>query len=241
MKNSLGYEIVLETENNADQFDRELAAKIDHTLLDPEATEKDVEKICNEAKKYGFASVCVNTHNLEKVVQMLKGTAIKPIAVIGFPFGASSTDSKVFEARDAIRTGALEIDMVINLGLLKDKHYDLVLKDIKYVVEACFGVPTKVIIEAGSLTEEEKVVACCLSKLAGASFVKTSTGFGKGGAIPEDVALMKRVVGLGIEVKASGGIKTREQALELLRAGATRLGTSSSLNIIKIYDKVLKK
>jgi len=220
---------------------RKLSALIDHTLLKPEATEEDIEKICKEAKDHQFASVCVNSSYVTKVAQYLKGSITKPIAVVGFPLGAASSSSKAFEAREAIKNGAQEIDMVINIGELKSRNYGLVLADIQAVVDASKPYIVKVILETALLAQEEKIIACALAKAAGAAFVKTSTGFGSGGATLEDVALMRKVVGPEIGVKASGGIKTTEDVLKMIEAGATRIGTSSSVAIVKGIDATTSK
>lgn len=213
-------------------FDRQLAGMIDHTLLTPDATREQLAKVCKEAVQYGFATVCVNSSNIPFVAQQLRGSNVKPIAVVGFPLGAATTESKVFEAREAIRNGAEEIDMVINIGSLKSKDYQLVYEDILKVVEASKPKKVKVIIETSKLTDEEKVVACALSKAAHAAFVKTSTGFGGGGATVEDITLMRRVVGSDMEVKASGGVRTAEDALAMIKAGANRIGASASVEIV---------
>ena len=210
----------------------DLASKIDHTILKPDASHEQLVKICEEAKQYGFATVCVNSANIPLVAKLLAGSSVKPIAVIGFPLGAASTSSKVFEAREAIAAGAREIDMVINIGALKSKDYKLVYEDICKVVEASRPYKVKVILETSNLTDEEKVIACVLSKTANAAFVKTSTGFGKGGATVEDIKLMRRIVGKDMEVKASGGVRTREDALKMIEAGADRIGASSSVEIV---------
>ncbi len=214
-------------------FDGELAALIDHTLLKPDATPAQIEQLCSEAKRYGFASVVINPTYVELAARLLRGTKVRVGTVIGFPLGATSSAVKAFEAQDAIGRGAQEIDMVMNIGALKARNYSLVIEDVRSVVGTCRnrGVLTKVIIETGLLTDEEKVAACLLAKEAGADFVKTSTGFGPGGATLEDVALMRRVVGPSIGVKASGGIRTLEQAREMIAAGATRLGTNASVQI----------
>lgn len=213
-----------------------LARMIDHTLLKPEATIDDVRRVCQEALKFQFATVCVNSTHIQAVADLLQGSSTKPIAVIDFPLGAASSASKVFETREAIRCGAQEIDMVISIGALKDHNYSYVLDDIRQVVEAAQTGPTpvivKVILETSNLTLEEKIIGCALSKAAGAHFVKTSTGFSTGGATVEDVTLMRKVVGPKIGVKASGGIRTYEDALKMIAAGANRLGTSAGVAII---------
>ena len=217
---------------NGNKLDSNLAGMIDHTLLKPDASREELIKICEEAKQFNFATVCVNSSNIPMVARQLKGTPVKPIAVVGFPLGAASTQSKAFEAKEAIRAGAQEIDMVINIGALKSKDYKLVYEDIKTVVEASAPHKVKVILETSNLNDDEKVIGCTLSKTAGAAFVKTSTGFGKGGATVEDVALMRRVVGSDMEVKASGGIRTQEDAEKMIKAGADRIGASASVAIV---------
>lgn len=215
------------TGNSAD-----LAKMIDHTLLKQKATNDELRKICEEAIEYGFATVCVNSSNIPFVSALLQGSSVKPIAVIGFPLGAASTESKVFEGKEAIRCGAREIDMVINIGALKSKDYRMVYDDICSVVEACRPHKVKVILEMSDLTEEEKVIGCALSKTAQAAFVKTSTGFSTGGATVEDVRLMRRIVGDDMEVKASGGIHTTEDANNMIAAGANRIGASAGIAIV---------
>ena len=209
-----------------------LAAMIDHTLLKPDATFDELKKICDEARKHSFATVCVNSSNIAFVADQLKGSPVKPIAVVGFPLGAATTESKAFEAREAIKSGAREIDMVVNIGALKSRDYALVLDDIRKVVEASQPYPVKVILETSNLGQDEKVIACALSKAAGAAFVKTSTGFGSGGATADDIALMRRIVGPDMGVKASGGIRTHEDAEKMIAAGASRIGASSSVAIV---------
>ena len=215
----------------------ELNKYIDHTLLKAVATEKEIEKLCEEAKEYGFYAICVNSCYVKKAKEYLNdlpGEDVKIASVIGFPLGAMSTESKVFETKDACRNGAGEIDMVINLGLLKDKKYDECLADIKAVVDAAreYDSIVKVIIETCYLDKEEIVKACELSATAKAAFVKTSTGFGTGGANPEDVKLMRDTVGPEMGVKASGGIRDRKTALEMIEAGANRLGVSAGVEIV---------
>jgi len=207
---------------------------IDHTLLKPEATEEQVIKICTQAKEYGFASVCVNPYYTSLVSAQLQGSMVKTCIVVGFPLGASSTVVKAFEAEDAIKNGAEEVDMVMNIGALKNKKYNVVEDDIKAVVEKSKGKAlVKVIIETCLLTKEELVKACELSVQAGADFVKTSTGFSTGGAKAEDVALMRRTVGISIGVKASGGIRDLESANVMIEAGANRIGASAGIAIVK--------
>ena len=209
-----------------------LAGRIDHTLLKPDATHAEIQHVCEEARKYHFATVCVNATNVAIVAELLKDSTTKPIAVVDFPLGAGATAAKAFEAREAIRAGAREIDMVINIGALKSKDYTLVLEDIRAVVEASRPYGVKVILETSSLNEDEKIIGCALSKAAGAAFVKTSTGFAAGGATVADVQLMRRVVGPEMGVKASGGIRTLEDANKMIAAGATRLGASASVAIV---------
>jgi len=210
----------------------DLAKLIDHTLLKPEASRDDLKQLCEEARKYGFKTVCVNAANIRYCAALLDGSGVMPIAVIGFPLGAGTPNSKAFEAREAVRNGAQEIDMVINTGALKSKDYALVLDDIAAVVAASAPRGVKVILETGQLNFEEKVIACTLSKIAGAAFVKTSTGFGPGGATAEDIALMRAVVGPHMGVKASGGVRTRDDVLKMVDAGATRVGASASVEIV---------
>lgn len=205
----------------------------DHTILKAEATEAQVAKICEEALANNFASVCVNQYYTKFVAEKLKGSDVDVCTVVGFPLGMSDTRVKAFETKAAIEDGATEVDMVINVGALKDKKYDYVLNDIKTLKEVCGkDVVLKVIIETCLLTDEEKVKACELSKEAGADFVKTSTGFSTGGAVASDVALMRKTVGTEMGVKASGGIHTAEEAQAMIDAGASRLGTSATLAII---------
>jgi len=211
---------------------QDIAPFIDHTLLKPEATSDEVLKLCDEAKKYGFATVCVNAINIGTAARALHGSNVKPIAVVGFPLGATIASAKAFETREAVRCGAKEIDMVINIGALKAKDYALVLHDIQAVVNASKPVPVKVILETSQLTDDEKIVGCALSKAAGAAFVKTSTGFAKGGATAEDVALMRRIVGDDVGVKASGGVRSTEDAMKMFAAGANRIGASASIAIV---------
>ena len=221
---------------------KDLAPFIDHTLLKPDATRDDLRKLCDEARKYGFASVCVNSVNVRFCKSLLSGTPVMTVAVVGFPLGAMSAEAKAFEAREAVRNGADEIDMVMNVGAMKSKEYATALDDVRRVVAASSPHRVKVILETGALTFNEKVVACALSRIGGAAFVKTSTGFGPGGATAEDVALMRDVVGEGIEVKASGGIRTQEDADRMIKAGATRIGASASVAIVlgKSREKAAK-
>jgi deoxyribose-phosphate aldolase len=215
--------------------DGRLAHMIDHTLLKPDATQDEIAQLCYEARKHQFASVCVNPANVELCAQLLKGSGVPVCTVVGFPLGATSTEAKVFETQQAIRDGATEVDMVINVGALKSRDYELVERDIAAVARTCHAANSilKVIIEAALLTDEEKVAACQLSRVAGSDFVKTSTGFGPGGATAEDIHLMRRVVGPTMGVKAAGGIRTYEDAQKMVEAGATRIGASASIKIIQ--------
>ena len=210
-----------------------MAGYIDHTLLAPDATQDQLRKLCEEARKHSFYSVCVNSSNVNFCRGLLAGSSVKVVAVIGFPLGAMSPGAKAYEAREAVQAGAGELDMVINIGELKSRQYALVLEDIRKVVEAARPKPVKVIIETSKLSENEKIVASALSKAAGAHFVKTSTGFAGGGATAEDVALMKEVVGADMEVKASGGVRSAEDVKAMLKAGATRVGASASVEIVQ--------
>lgn len=209
------------------------ASLIDHTLLKPEASESDIRKLCDEAVQFGFASVCVNPGWVKKAAGFLKGSGVPVCTVIGFPLGATLSDVKAYEARRSIFNGASEVDMVINIGALKSGDVCAVEDDIRAVVEAAHenGVLCKVIIETALLTDEEKVRACLASKNAGADFVKTSTGFSKGGATVEDIALMRRTVGTALGVKASGGVKGIDDARAMFAAGATRIGASVGVKI----------
>ena len=209
-----------------------ISKMIDHTLLKASATQADIIRICSEAKQYGFASVCVNSCYAKLVTSQLKGTGVKTCCVVGFPLGAMSTAAKAQEARCAVEDGASEIDMVINVGALKEGNDFYVEEDISAVVEAAKPAIVKVIIETCLLTDEEKVKACELSESAGAAFVKTSTGFSTGGANVHDVALMKKTVGNRLQVKASGGIHTPQQAQELIAAGADRIGASNGIALL---------
>ena len=210
----------------------------DHTILKADATRKDVKRVCDEAMAYSFCSVCVNSYYVPYVANLLHGSDVKICSVVGFPLGAMSTRAKAHEAMIAVMDGADEIDMVINIGALKDRDYSVVLEDIKAVKEACEDKTLKVIIETCLLNDVEKVKACELAKEAGADFVKTSTGFSTGGAKVEDVKLMRATVGPDMGVKASGGIHDNEFAKELVDAGANRLGTSATIQIVEaaFYD-----
>ena len=211
---------------------KDLARMIDHTSLKPEATDKEIEKLCKEALEYNFASVCVNPAMVEKATSMLKDSDVKVCTVIGFPLGATTTEVKVFETEDVIKKGATEVDMVINVGKLKEGNLEYVKNDIKSVVNAAKGKAlTKVIIETCLLTDEEKITACKLSKEAGADFVKTSTGFSTGGATASDIKLMRETVGPDLGVKASGGVRSLEDAMTMIENGATRIGASASIAI----------
>ncbi len=209
-----------------------IAGMIDHTLLKANATQEEIGKLCEEARRFGFASVCVNPAYVALSARLLRGSCAKVCTVIGFPLGSTTPTVKAIEARDAIANGAEEIDMVINIGALKSGNDQLVLDDIKAVREATRGKVLKVILETSYLTRDEKIRACKMSKQAQADFVKTSTGFGSGGATPEDVALMRETVGPEMGVKASGGIKNAEVAAAMIKAGANRLGTSASIAIV---------
>jgi len=215
-------------------FDTALARMIDHTLLKPEATGAQIEQLCREARQFGFASVCVNPCYVSLCADRLRGTTVKVCTVIGFPLGAASPNTKAFETGRAIQDGAQEVDMVINVGMLKTGNDAYVERDIRSVVSVAkrSGVATKVIIETSLLSDDEKKRACLLAKTGGGDFIKTSTGFAKGGATVEDVALIRKIVGPSMGVKASGGIRTREDALALIASGANRLGTSASVHIV---------
>jgi len=227
--------IVLQNVKNMNDESKKIASIIDHTLLKPCAVKDEIIKLCNEAEEYSFASVCVNLHWVKTCAYILKGTMVKICSVVDFPFGATSTEIKVAETEQALTDGANEIDMVINIGELKSDNKKYVLEDINQVALCCKkkGALLKVIIETGLLTDNEKVVACLIAKEAGADFVKTSTGFNCGGAIVEDVALMRKSVGSSMGVKASGGIKTLKDALAMIKSGANRIGTSSGVKIVR--------
>ncbi|MCX6640855.1 MAG: deoxyribose-phosphate aldolase [bacterium] len=209
-----------------------MARLIDHTLLKPEATESEVRRLCEEARKYEFASVCINPCWVPLCAKLLKGSKPKVCTVIGFPLGATTSAAKASEAAQAVRSGAQELDMVINVGFLKSGLHAQVEDDIREVVKAGRGAPVKVIIETCLLSDEEKVKACLAAKQAGASFVKTSTGFSKSGATVGDIALMRRVVGPKLGVKAAGGVRDFATALQMVEAGATRIGASASVGIV---------
>ena len=221
-------------EKPEDRNNNTLAGMIDHTLLKADATPDQVITLCNEARENHFASVCVNSCWVRLCAENLRGSNVKVCSVVGFPLGAMIPEAKAFEAECAIENGANEIDMVINVGALKSKDYRMVAKDIRCVVESAHrsGALVKVILETCLLTDEEKIIACLISKTTEADFVKTSTGFSTGGATVEDVALMRRVVGEDMGVKASGGIRTKEDAEKMIAAGATRIGASSGVKIV---------
>ncbi len=214
--------------------DQAIAAMIDHTLLKPEATPDQIAQLCYEARKHNFASVCVNSTHVKLCAQLLKGSPVKVCTVVGFPLGANPPEVKAFETQQAIDEGATEIDMVINIGAIKSKDWEHAARDVRAVVRAAHanGAIVKVIIEAALLTDEEKVAACLISKEAGADFVKTSTGFGPGGATAADVALMRKVVGPGLGVKAAGGIRNLLDAQKMIEAGASRIGASAGVKIL---------
>ncbi|MFZ2322915.1 MAG: deoxyribose-phosphate aldolase [Ignavibacteriaceae bacterium] len=213
---------------------KNLSGMIDHTLLKPDATTSEIKQLCEEAIQYRFASVCVNPSYVEYCFNLIKSSTVKVCTVIGFPLGATTTQSKFLEAEEDVKNGAEELDMVINIGRLKDKDYEYVFNDIKVIADLSKKhlCTSKVIIETCLLSDEEKIIACLLSKAAGANFVKTSTGFSKGGATVHNVTLMKFVVGDRLQVKASGGIRSYEDAIAMVNAGATRLGASAGVKII---------
>ncbi|WP_249594849.1 deoxyribose-phosphate aldolase [Peribacillus frigoritolerans] len=211
-----------------------VAGLIDHTLLKADATKEQIKVLCEEAREYNFASVCVNPTWVEYASELLEGSEVKVCTVIGFPLGATTPETKAFETKDAIANGAHEVDMVINIGALKDKDDELVERDIRAVVAASTGKAlSKVIIETSLLTDEEKVRACELAVKAGTDYVKTSTGFSTGGATVEDITLMRKTVGPDIGVKASGGVRNTSDAQNVIEAGATRIGASAGVSIVK--------
>lgn len=212
----------------------QLAAMIDHTILAPTASEEDVRRLCSEAREYGFASVCANPVWAPVLAEELAGSRSVPCVVVGFPFGASATEVKAFEAKTAVEAGAREVDMVINIAAARANHRAALVADIKAVADAVHagGATLKVIIETSELTNDQKVLACEASVEAGADFVKTSTGYSSAGATVEDIALMRATVGPELGVKASGGVRTREEALAMIAAGATRIGASKGIAII---------
>lgn len=212
---------------------KELARFFDHTCLKPEATRDEVLSLCGEAKEYGFYSVCVNPVYVKFCTEVLSGSDVRVCTVVGFPLGANTTETKVYETVNAIENGAHEIDMVMNVGFFKTKNFEAVANDIQSVVRLNGKIPVKVILETCLLTDEEKILACKTAQDAGAAFVKTSTGFNKSGATIHDIALMRKTVGEKMGVKASGGIRTLEDALKMIDAGATRLGASASAEIMR--------
>lgn len=217
---------------------KNVAGMIDHTLLKADATEAQIAKLCQEAKEYGFASVCVNPGYVPEAAEALKGTDVRVCTVIGFPLGATSSEAKAAETADAIAKGAAEVDMVVNVGRIKSGNWDYVRSDIAAVVNAARGrALTKVIIETCLLTDDEKIRVCEIAKDAGADFVKTSTGFSTGGATAADIALMRKTVGPDMGVKASGGIHSTEEAIALIEAGASRIGASAGIAIISGLEK----
>jgi deoxyribose-phosphate aldolase len=220
-------------------LDAHLAQLIDHTLLKPDATQDQIAQLCFEARKYGFATVCVNPSNVKLCSQLLQGSKVHVCTVVGFPLGATPPEVKAYEAQQAIDDGATEVDMVINIGALKSKDYGLVERDIASVARTCHagGAILKVIIEAALLNDDEKVKACQLAQTAGADYVKTSTGFGPGGATTHDVELMRRAVGPDMGIKAAGGIRSLEDARAMVAAGATRIGASASVKIVQEAGK----
>ena len=205
---------------------------IDNTILKADATIEDIKRLCEESKIYDFKSVCINPCFIKAAKEFLKGSDVLICTVIGFPLGSMTTEAKVFEAMDAVKKGADEVDMVINISMLKDKQYDYVKTEIEQIKGAVGKKVLKVIIECCLLTDEEKVIACKLAKEAGADFVKTSTGFSKWGATKEDIKLMRETVGEKMGVKAAGGVRTHEEMLEMIKAGATRIGTSSGAKLM---------
>ncbi len=219
---------------DASEVPRDLARYIDHTLLKPEASAADIDKLCAEAVEYGFAAVCVNPSWVRRAARNVQGSTVRVASVVGFPLGATTPEIKAMEARRAIRDGAREIDMVINIGALKSGDHEAVRRDIDRVSDACreAGARNKVIIEAALLTDEEKVIASHLAKLARADYVKTSTGFGPGGATVHDVLLMRETVGPEMGIKAAGGIRSAEDVKEMIAAGATRIGASAGVAIV---------
>jgi len=212
-----------------------LAKMIDHTVLKPETTTAKIKQLCEEATIYNFAAVCINPVHVPYAVELLQDTSVKVCAVIGFPLGATTPEVKSCETKDVVHAGAHEVDMVINIGALRDENYDLVKRDIESVIDASGDAHVKVILETGFLTDDQKRKACLICKEAGADFVKTSTGFGPMGATPHDVRLMRETVGPDMGVKAAGGIKTFKDAVRLIDAGADRLGTSSGVAIVEDF------
>lgn len=221
-----------ETSAAAGRYDASYAKYMDHTVLKPETTRETVKRFCDEAKEYGFASVCINPSHVVYVAEQLKGTGVKTCCVIGFPLGANTSFIKSLEAMEAVKNGAEEVDMVINIGALKSGYPSFVEREIAAVVNAVRGIPVKVILETSYLNRDEKILVCEMAMQAGAAFVKTATGYGAGGATTEDVALMKSVVEGRLGVKAAGGIRTYGDAQAMVEAGATVLGTSAGLQIL---------
>lgn len=219
------------------QTESQIARLIDHTLLKPEASREDIQRLCEEAIDYGFASVCVNPWNVSQAAELVRGSEVSVCAVVGFPLGATLPIVKEFEAGEAIKAGAKEIDMVINVGALKSGQEALAEADVRGVVDASHraGALCKVILETAVLTREEKVRGALLAKKAGADFVKTSTGFGPGGATVEDVRLIRETIGSGTGIKAAGGVRTLEDLRKMVEAGATRIGSSSGVKIIEQF------
>lgn len=234
-------ENIFETNVSAADARKNIARIIDHTLLKADATPADLKKLCREAREYSFAAVCVNPGNVAFCVEQLEGSDIPVATVVGFPLGANTISIKEIETEFAVDDGALEIDMVLNIGMLKSGNDNYVREEIRAVVEAARSHLVKVIIETALLTEAEKVRACELAKLAGAHFVKTSTGFSKAGATAEDVALMRRTVGDNLGVKASGGIRSFEDTMKMVEAGANRIGTSSGIQIVRCAEEKLRQ
>ena len=223
------YIFTIERRNDDDRY----SGLIDHTLLKADATKEQIQRLCEEAKQYHFASVCVNPTWVKYASELLQGTKVKVCTVIGFPLGSNTPEVKAFETKNAIENGAQEVDMVINIGALKDRDYELVERDIRAVTEVATGKAlTKVIIETCLLTDEEKMRVCEIAVKAGTDFVKTSTGFSTGGATVEDVALMRKTVGPDIGVKASGGVRNKKDAKAVIEAGATRIGASAGISIV---------
>ena len=214
----------------------EFCGLIDHTLLKPDATPQEIQRVCDEAREYGFASVSVNSCYVAMVNELLTGVEVKPCAVVGFPLGAMDTESKAYEAATAVQNGAEEIDMVLNIGRLKAEDDGDVFSDMVRVIQAAGDTPVKVILETCLLTDDEKIRACVLAKRAGAAYVKTSTGFSAAGATVEDVALLRRTVGDDMGVKAAGGIRTVGDVLRMMDAGASRIGTSAGYAMAREYE-----
>ncbi len=215
------------------EISRPLNYYIDQTLLKPETTIEQIETLCGNARKFEFRAVCIQPYFLNKTRELLKGSSVMPITVIGFPLGANNTATKVFETQNAVTLGAQEIDMVINISALKSEEYDYVFQDIRQVVQAAQGLPVKVIVETAYLTQEEKIFLCAAVQLSGAKYIKTSTGFATSHAQLEDIKLFKSLLGERIRIKASGGIRNQEQARAFIEAGADRIGTSAGIEIVQ--------